>query len=116
MSAASQVASPDIHTPADCHVCGRHAIGVGIHQRDGNRWLCRECADIVEYVRSAKRLDAYELKARAGGVEAAAPLVQEYGPRLDEWEEEQVLMFCGAIWRGCADELRRLIKSGEAPF
>lgn len=103
--------------PDACHVCGRHAIGLGIGRLPNDpRWLCRECADIVEYVRSAKRLDAYELKARAGGVEAAAPLVAEYGPRLDEWEEEQVLMFCGAIWKGCADELRRLIKSGEAPF
>lgn len=101
--------------PADCHICGRHAIGVSAHDKPP-RWLCKECIDIIEHIRSAKRLDPYELKARAGGVDAAGPLVAEFGPDLSQWEEEQVLMFCGAIWKGCADELRRLIVNQEAPF
>lgn len=106
-----------IDEPADCHVCGRHAIGVGIHQRDGNRWLCRECADIVEYVRSAKRLDVYELKARAGGVEAAGEYLRGLGKTdLAEFEEEEAEILCGKIWRGCADRLREIIRNGDAPF
>lgn len=63
-----------------------------------------------------KRPTAYELKAREGGMEAAGPLVQEYGSDLSQWEEDQVLMFCGAIWRGCADRLRELVRNDDAPF
>src|SRR3546814_4009843 len=103
--------------PDACHGCGRHAVGMGIHHRDGNRWLCKECVEIVEYVRSAKRLDAYELKARAGGVDAAGKYLQELGKTdLAEFEEEEAAMLCGRIWKGCADELRRLIRDGSAPF
>lgn len=109
----------DNHTPADCHLCHRHAIGIGIGFTNRNdtdpRWLCAECALIIEDIRRIKRMDAYELRARAGGMEAAGPLVEEFGADLGEWSEEQVLMFCGAIWEGCALELRRLIRT-EAPF
>lgn len=105
------------HEPSACHVCGRHAIGVGTgNPAKDPRWLCHECVDILEHIRSVRRFDAYELKARAGGMEAAAPLVQEYGADLSQWEEEQVLMFCGAVWRGCADRMRALIKDGSAPW
>ena len=106
------------HDPADCHVCGRRAIGVGFSERrpEDNKYLCAECVPLLEYVKSVRRWDPYELKARHGGMEAAAPLVQEYGPDLSQWEEEQVLMFVGAVWRGCADEMRRLIKTDSAPF
>lgn len=107
------------HDPADCHVCGRHAtgIGIGFQGRDPNpRWLCTECALILEHIRNVKRMDPYELRARAGGMEAAAPLIDEFGSDLSEWTEEQAMRLCGAIWKGCADELRRLIMDGEAPF
>ena len=105
------------HEPADCHVCGRHAIGVGFSQRGvDNKWLCAECVDILEHIHSRRRFDAYELKAREGGMEAAGPLVEEYGSDLAEWSEEQVLTFCGTVWRGCADRIRKLIKEGDAPF
>lgn len=63
-----------------------------------------------------KRPTAYELKAREGGMEAAGPLVQEYGSDLSQWEEEQVLLFVGAIWKGCADRLRELVRNDDAPF
>ncbi|MFC5584459.1 DUF6511 domain-containing protein [Nitratireductor kimnyeongensis] len=63
-----------------------------------------------------KRPTAYELKAREGGMAAAAPLVKEFGPNLSQWSEEQVLLFVGAVWKGCADRLRELIKESEAPF
>lgn len=103
--------------PTSCHVCGRHAVGIGLGRTVSDpRWLCKQCVEIVEHIRSAKRLDAYELKARAGGMDAAAGLVQEYGANLAEWEEDQVLNFCGAVWRGCSDRLRELIVEGSAPF
>ena len=45
--------------PAECHVCGRHAIGVGLEApgRGAPRWLCTECALIVDRVRDVRRPD-----------------------------------------------------------
>lgn len=110
----------DDTTPSACHVCGRRATGIGIgfsSPRDKDpRWLCTECALILEHIRNVKRMDPYELRARAGGMEAAAPLIEEWGTDLGEYTEEQALRLCGAIWKGCADELRRLIRDGEAPW
>jgi len=107
------------HDPADCWWCGQRATGIGIGfttARDTDpRWLCMDCAPLAEDIRRVKRPDAYKLKARAGGMDAAGPLVEEWGTDLGEWSEEQVLMFCGRIWDGCAAELRRLIRT-EAPF
>ncbi len=102
--------------PADCHICGRHAIGVGIGAHNNPKWVCEECVAIIKHVRAVKRLDPYEMKAREGGMDAAAPLVGEFGPDLSLWEEDQVLSFCGAVWKGCADRIRTLIASGEPPF
>lgn len=105
----------DHHTPADCHICGQHATGIGLSGKPPYKWVCVECSLIIEDIRKVKRMDAYELQARAGGMEAAGPLVDEWGSDLAEWDETQVLMFCGAIWKGCAARIRQLIREG-APF
>lgn len=97
--------------PTTC-LCGRQATGVAV----GDHWICPECMPIMEYVKSVRRPTMYELKARAGGMEAAAPFVEEFGPDLSKWDEEQVLMFVGACWRGTADRIRQLIKDGDAPW
>mgnify|MGYP005986738495 CR=1 FL=1 len=104
--------------PAVCHVCGRRPIGVGIGgPKDKDpRFLCAECVQLIDHIRRVRRFDLYELQARAGGMDAAGPFVEEFGPDLSQWDEDQVLMFCGAIWRGCADRLREIIRAGEAPF
>lgn len=108
------------NTPAVCNICGRHAIGIGIgdmrRPTDDPRYLCSECVMIVEQVRRLRRMDPYELQARQGGMDAAGPLVEEYGADLSAWSEEQVLIFCGTIWKGCADRLRELIRAGDVPF
>lgn len=106
-------------TPDVCDICTRQATGLGLApDRRGQpiRWLCVECTTLLEHVHSVRRPSAYELKAREGGVEAAGPLVEEFGSDLSLWEEEQVLMFVGAVWKGCADRIRELIRAGEAPF
>ena len=117
---AANTNSPADHDPADCSVCGFHATGIGLGLASKNdkdpRWLCVECIGIIEDLRKVRRMDPYELKARAGGMNAAGPMVAEFGTDLSEWDEEQVLMFCGAIWKGCATELRRLVRMGEAPW
>jgi hypothetical protein len=108
---------PPEHIPADCHFCGKHAIGLGIGSNAKDpRWLCAECSLILEDFKKIKRADAYEIRARQGGMAAAGPLVEEWGSDLAEWSEEQVLKFCGTIWDGCAAELRRLVRNNDAPF
>jgi hypothetical protein len=104
------------HDPTTCHVCGRQAVGIGIGDLRDPKWICAECVPLIDYIKSARRPTAYEIKAREGGMEAAAPLVKEYGPDLSEWTEDQVLMFVGACWRGTADRIRDLIRNQEAPW
>lgn len=120
MSAATSSAPTTNDEPADCHICGKHATGIGLgftNPRDKDpRWICAECVPLLEQIRMIRRMDPFELKARSGGLEAAAPLVEEFGPDLSAWDEEQALRFCGAVWDGCARELRRLIRNGDAPF
>ncbi|TPJ86937.1 MULTISPECIES: DUF6511 domain-containing protein [unclassified Mesorhizobium] len=111
--------TPNPH-PNVCHVCGMTGCGLGIgfsHSRDADpKWLCIECSLIIEDIKKVKRLDVYELKAREGGVEAAAPVVEAYGTDLAEYTDEQAAMLAGAIWKGCAARLRELIRDGSAPF
>ena len=103
-------------TPAVCNCCGRHATGIGIGDAKEPRYLCQECVLILEQIKRVRRFDPYEMEARLGGMEAAGPLVDEFGSDLSLWDEQQVLMFCGAIWKGCADRLREVIRKGEVPF
>ncbi|SKA19898.1 DUF6511 domain-containing protein [Consotaella salsifontis] len=104
-------------TPTVCHVCGMHAVGIGIGKPTGDpRYLCSECLTLLERIREVRRFDPYEMKAREGGMDAAAPLVEEFGADLSEWSEDQVLRFVGTIWRGCADRLHKTLSEGEAPF
>jgi len=109
----------DNHDPADCFFCGDRAIGIGIGfttPRDKDpRWLCMSCVPLAEDIRRLRRPDAYKIKARAGGMDAAAPLVEQFGSDLAEWDESQVLLFVGAIWDGCSARLRELVRT-EAPF
>lgn len=106
--------------PADCWFCGDRACGIGMGfttSRDKDpKWLCVECTFMIDDIRRMKRPDAYKLKARRGGVLAAAPLIEAYGTDLSEWSEEQADMLAGAMWDGCAAELRRLVRDASAPF
>lgn len=102
--------------PSTCYVCGMHATGVGVGRGKDPRWICEGCIPIAEAVKKVRRFDPYEMKAREGGMEAGAALVEEFGPDLSEWTEDQVLIFCGRIWEGCVIRLRELIENDEAPF
>lgn len=115
MTAAPQTAAPNV-----CHVCGFTGCGIGLGfttPRDKDpRWLCAECALIVEDIKKIKRMDAYSLKAREGGVEAAASVIEAYGTHLEDYTDEQAAMLAGAIWKGCAARLRELVRNNDAPF
>lgn len=104
------------HESTTCHVCGRQAAGIGLGTADRPKWLCAECVPLIEHIKTMRRPTAYEIKAREGGMELAAPLVKEFGSDLANWEEEQVLQFVGACWRGTADRIRDLIRNGDAPW
>ena len=109
--------TPD--TPDICDICTRQATGLGLApDRRGQpiRWLCQECTTLLEFVHSIKRPSVYELAARTGGMDAAGPLIEEFGSDLGEYTEEQALRLVGAIWRGCADRMRELVREGSAPF
>lgn len=105
--------------PTVCHVCRRHAIGVGLEPaRKGEppRYLCAQCLDILEYVHSVRRMDPYELKAIELVDDIAGEFVGGLGKtdmaEMDEGERR-------ALWKcvvvGFGDSIRRLIRS-EMPF
>lgn len=106
------------HDPADCHVCGRHAVGVGLQKyKEPIRWLCSECALIADQIRDVRRFDPYENQARKGGVEAVGEYLAQIGKTdLADMDEAEAEMLVGAAWLGCADRIRQLIRSGDAPF
>lgn len=71
----------------------------------------------IDDLSRVKRPSAYEIKARLGGMEAAGEYLRQLGKTdLAEFEEDEALMFCGAVWKGCADRLRELVRSDAAPF
>ncbi|TIN83118.1 DUF6511 domain-containing protein [Mesorhizobium sp.] len=103
--------------PDACHVCGRHAIGIGVGKHPDNRWLCAECLPILEYVRSVRRLDAYEIKAIEMAGEKAGELLDGFGKTdLAEMDEGEWRQFCKTMCLGFGDSMRKLIRENEAPF
>lgn len=104
-----------------CHVCQRHAIGVGVQHNTSNRnepirWLCRECADIAMHIRSVRRMDPYELQALDGGVDAVGAYLGTIGKTdLAEMDELEARLLVKAAWSGCGDRLRKVLREG-APF
>lgn len=103
--------------PDVCYCCTRHATGVGIGNPNNPQWLCKECIVAIDDLSRIKRPSAYEMMARKGGVEAAGAFLSDLGKTdLAEFEEEEAEMLVGKIWKGCADELRRLVRDGAVPF
>jgi len=99
-----------------CHVCFRHASGIGVQEgKEPIRWLCKECADIAEHIRSSRRLDPYELRALDAGVEAVGEFLQSIQKTdLAECDELEARMLVKAAWEGCGRGMRESLK--EAPF
>ena len=108
------------HDPANCNICGRHALGVGLEPpRKGEepRYICAECLPILEYVRSVRRLDPYEIKAIEMAGEKAGALLDGWGKTdLADMDEDEWRQFCKAMCLGFGDSMRHLIRNQEAPF
>jgi len=105
------------HDPTTCHVCGRHATGVGLGRLPNDpRWLCKECIPLIEYVKDIRRWDAYEDKALEFVDEATGDYAAEHGADIAAYDET----IRRGLWR-CAikahqDGIRKLVKDGEAPW
>ncbi|QWK79109.1 DUF6511 domain-containing protein [Ochrobactrum sp. BTU1] len=99
-----------------CHICSRHAVGLGVQEhKEPIRWLCKECADIAEHIRSRRRMDPYELRALDTGVEAVGEFLQSIQKTdLAECDELEARMLVKAAWEGCARGMREALKA--APF
>ncbi|MCX2696698.1 DUF6511 domain-containing protein [Ochrobactrum chromiisoli] len=99
-----------------CHVCLRHAVGLGVQEhKEPIRWLCKECADIAEHIRTRRRLDPYELRALDAGVESVGEFLSSINKTdLAECDELEARMLVKAAWEGCGRGMREALK--EAPF
>lgn len=103
--------------PTTCHVCGRHAIGIGIGNHKDPRYLCRECVLLLERVKDVRRWDPYELKALDGAVDAVGDYVAEIDKtELADFDELERRMLVKAAVEGFGDSLRNLLENGLAPF
>lgn len=105
------------HHPTVCKVCGMLAIGLG-RSTPGSKdpgFLCKPCIVAVGDLTKLDRVSIYEVKALEKGVEAAGEWLEQKGiydlTLLDELDR---LMFCKAIWNGCAQGVRESLR--DAPF
>lgn len=108
------------HDPANCAVCGRHALGVGLEpakRGEEPRYLCAECLTHLEYIKSVRRFDPYEIKAaKMAGEQAGALLDQWDKTDLGALSEEEWGLFCRTMCQSFGDSMRQLIRNGEAPW
>lgn len=106
--------------PTTCHVCGRHAIGVGVGQMkrptDDPRYLCAECLPLIEYVRDIKRWDAYEVHALKAVDAATGDYAADHGTDIAAYSEEVRRGMWTCAIKAHQAEIRRLVKSGDAPW
>lgn len=99
-----------------CHVCFRHAVRLGVQElKEPIRWLCKECSDIAEHIRSRRRLAPYELRVLDSGVEAVGSYLSSIiKTDLAECDELEARLLVKAAWEGCGRGMREALK--EAPF
>jgi hypothetical protein len=103
--------------PTTCHICGRHATGIGIGRLPNDpRYLCKECIPLIEYVKDIRRWDAYECKALDDVDEATSDYAAQHGTDIAEYDDATRRGLWQVAIRAHQDGLRRLIKNGDAPW
>jgi hypothetical protein len=111
---------PDHHIPAECLVCKRHAIGIGLgNDRTLSRpqWLCAECAIMCDQIRNVKRLDMYELSALdAAGAQAGSYLDTIGKSDLATLNELEWREFLKRVVLSFGNSIRKQIREHKAPF
>jgi nitrous oxide reductase accessory protein NosL len=106
--------------PTVCHVCQtQRSIGIGIgftHSRDKDpRWLCAECALIIEDIRRIKRMDAYEHAALDKVDDIAGDYAAEHGTDMAGYDDLTRRMLWKTVVQGYSNALRDAIRNGS-PF
>lgn len=106
------------HDPAECSVCQRRAIGIGLQKfKEAPRWLCAECALIADHIRDVRRFDPYENRAIEMVDEKAGEFCAGLGKTdMAEMEESERLLLWRQVVQVFGDSIRQLIRAGEAPF
>ena len=108
-----------VEEPTVCHICCNRAIGIGIgftsNKDKDPRWLCVDCAALIEDIRRIKRMDAYESKALTAVDTIAGDYAAEHGADIAKYDELTRRMFWKTIIQGYGRELRNAIREG-VPF
>ncbi|MBS7737761.1 MAG: hypothetical protein KF818_31295 [Chelatococcus sp.] len=103
--------------PADCWLCHRHAEGLGIGTAREPKWLCKECSVMADGIRSARRLDAFEVLALTdAGADGGAYLDGLGKTDLAELTEHEYREFVRKVVLGFGASLRQQIREKRAPF
>lgn len=104
--------------PTTCHICAtQRATGIGFAGRTAanNKWLCAECALIIEDIRRIKRMDAYEHQALDKVDDIAGDYAAEHGTDMAEYDDLTRRMLWKTVVQGYSNALRDAIRKG-APF
>lgn len=104
---------PTSREPEVCHCCGRSAHGVATGPR-GDRWLCKECIPLLEYVRDVRRWDIYELRAIDAVDAATSDFAAEHGTDMAAYDDDTRRALWRLVCRSHQDGIRRALKEG--PF
>lgn len=109
--------------PADCWICKRRAIGVGIGPPDNDkwaknpRWICEDCVTVARETRNMRNMDPYELIARRDASDKAGEYLDGLGKSdLADMTEEEWLKLWDIGIKEFGASIRRQVQEGSAPF
>lgn len=104
--------------PETCVCCGRQAIGVGFAGRkpEDNTWICGECVPLLEYIKDVRRWSLYEVKALEAVDAATGDYAADHGTDIALFDEPTRRGLWTCAIKAHQAEIRRLVKSGDAPW
>lgn len=104
--------------PTLCHCCGRHAVGIGFGDpsKGDPKYLCTQCVLLIEHIRTARRMDLYELAALDAAVDRVGEWIEArgIGTELSYYDDLDRRMLVKAAVEGFGDGLRAALK--DSPF
>jgi hypothetical protein len=104
--------------PTTCHICGvQQDCGLGFSAPRGQetRWLCIDCAALVDDIKRIKRMDAYEHKALDRVDDIAGDFAAEHGTDMAAMDDLTRRMLWKTVVQGYGNALRAEIREG-VPF
>jgi hypothetical protein len=108
---------PPHHQPADCWICHRTAIGIGVGSSGSPKWLCVECAKTPAAFKKVTRLDPLEQRAIGdAGIEGGKYLDSIGETDVAKLTKAQWVTFLKRVVLGFGTSIRQQVRSGEIPF